>query len=486
MEKSVHNKQISFGKDLDAVVVGSGPNGLAAAITLRQAGCSVLLLEAKSKIGGGLCSEELTLPGFIHDVSSAIHPLAVQSPFFQSLSLEKHGLKYLYPEISLTHPFDDGTAIGMYKSIEDTAEEMGEDRDAYISLVKPVLENWDRLKPDILGPLNLINHPAKMLKFGLKALRSADGTSRKFKTAKARAFWGGLSVHSQLPFSFLGSSAIGLVLLAAGHDRGWPLAQGGSQSVANALASYFLSIGGTIETNYPIKNLDQLPAARAILLDVTPRQFLSIAGHRFSNIYKWQLEKYKYGMGVFKVDWALNGPTPFKNEIARKAATLHLGSLYPEMMQSELNAWNGKEILDPTLLFAQQTIVDPSRAPAGKHTAWAYCHVSAGSVTDMTNIVEKQVERFAPGFRDTILARHTMNTIQLESYNSNNIKGDIGGGANTLNQLFTRPVLRSSFYRSSLSGIYLCSSSTPPGGGVHGMCGFHAAKKALKDIFEKE
>ncbi len=470
-------------KDFDAVVVGSGPNGLAAAITLQQAGLSVLIIEAKDKIGGGLRTEEITIPGFRHDLCSAVHPLGACSPFFQSLPLEDFGLKFLYPEIPLAHPFDDGTAIPLLSSLSDTAISLREDAGAYLKLMQPLVKSWIDIQDDVLGPLHIPKHPLDMARFGWKALSAANQLSRRFHTEKAKGFWGGMAVHSQLPFNFLGSSAIGLVLLTVGHIRGWPMAEGGSQSIADALASYFKSIGGKIEINTPVRSLEQLPSSSAVLLDVGPRQLIEIAGNRLSVLYRWQLKKFRYGMGVFKIDWALADRIPFKAEYAKKAGTIHIGGEFDEMAASEAAAWNGKHSEKPAVLLAQQSIVDPSRAPKGQHTGWAYCHVPSGSTNDMTRVIEKQVERFAPGFRERILARHIMNTKTMEEFNSNYIGGDIGGGANNISQLFTRPALRFAPYRSSIRGIYLCSASTPPGGGVHGMCGYHAAKRAMKDIF---
>ncbi len=360
---------------------------------------------------------------------------------------------------------------------------MGEDADAYLKLMQPLVSSWPTLQDDALAPLHFPKHPLDMLRFGWKALSSAKQLAKRFHTDKARGFWGGLAVHSQLPFNYLASSGIGLVLLTVGHIRGWPIAKGGSQSIANALASYFKSIGGKIETNRPVKSLDHLPSSRVVLLDIGPQQFLEIAGHRLSPLYRWQLKRFQYGMGVFKIDWALGDTIPFKSEHAKKAGTVHIGGEFNEMAASEKAAWEGRVPEKPAVLLAQQSLVDPGRAPMGQHTGWAYCHVPGGSNSDMTDNIENQVERFAPGFRERILARHTMNTGDMEEINANYIGGDIGGGANNLSQLFTRPALRSAPYRSSIRGIYLCSASTPPGGGVHGMCGYHAARRALKDEF---
>jgi phytoene dehydrogenase-like protein len=361
---------------------------------------------------------------------------------------------------------------------------LGEDGAVYRELVWPIIESWEKIREDVLAPFHFPKHPVDMARFGWRALSSANTLAKRFHSEKARAFWGGLALHSQLPFDWLASSAIGLVLLTVGHKRGWPVAQGGSQSIADALASYFRSLGGKIETDQPVKSLNQLPSSSAVLLDITPVRLLEIAGHRLSSLYRWQLRKYRYGMGVFKIDWALADRIPFRSEEAKKSGTIHLGGSYIEMETAEREAWSGKHSKQPGVILAQQSIIDPTRAPLGKHTGWAYCHVPLGSVIDMTAAIEGQVERFAPGFRERILARHTLNTEELEQLNANYSGGDIGGGANNLSQLFTRPALRSAPYRTSAKGIYLCSSSTPPGGGVHGMCGYHAARRALKEVFK--
>ena len=469
--------------DYDAIVVGSGPNGLAAAITLRQEGLSVLVIEGKDSVGGGLRSAELTLPSFVHDVCSAIHPLAIGSPFFNTLPLDAHGLSYVFPDLAAAHPFDDGNVAVLDRSIDETARLLGADEQVYLDLFKPLVRDWPDIAPDVLGPLHFPKHPVAMAKFGLNALTSAGYLAKRFKTREAKGLWAGMAAHSIQPLSNLTTSAIGLVLMTAAHLKGWPIPVGGSKEIANALASYFISLGGQIETGHFVKSLEELPSSKTVLFDVTPKQLLQIAGHKFSALYKWQLEKYRYGMGVFKVDWALDGPIPFTAEQARKAGTVHLGNTIEEITLSEQLSWQGKHAEKPFVLLAQQSLFDDTRAPEGKHTAWAYCHVPNGSVKDMTNEIEAQVERFAPGFRDLILAKHAMNTAEVESYNPNYIGGDINGGVIDLGQIFTRPALRSSPYRTSAKGLYICSSSTPPGGGVHGMCGYHAAKQALKDLF---
>jgi phytoene dehydrogenase-like protein len=469
--------------DYDVVVVGSGPNGLAAAITLQQKGLSVLVLEGKSTIGGGMRSEALTLPGFVHDVCSAVHPLAVSSPFFQTLPLTGHGLEFIYPAIAAAHPLDDGTAAVLTTSIQETAKSLGDDGKAYIELMQPLVDDWPLIAPDVLGPLHFPRYPLKMARFGLKAFPPVTTMVKRFKTEKAKSLFAGMAAHAIQPLSNDATSAIALVLLISAHTKGWPIPKGGSASIGDALASLFISLGGEIETNCYVSSMKQLPSSRVVLFDITPKQLLHIAGHSFSSLYKWQLERYRYGMGVFKVDWALDGPTPFTNEACRKAGTVHLGNSFNEIALSEQSASEGKIQERPFVLFVQPSLFDRSRAPEGKHTAWAYCHVPNGSTVDVTNAIERQVERFAPGFRDRVLARHMFNAGQMEDYNPNYVGGDINGGIINIQQLFTRPALRWSPYRTAARGIYICSSSTPPGGGVHGMCGYHAAMRALKDEF---
>lgn len=471
------------GTDYDAIVVGSGPNGLAAAITLKQAGLSVLLIEAKDAIGGGLRSAQLTLPGFIHDHCAAVHPLAIGSPYFKTLPLDVFGLKYIHPAIPMAHPLDGGKAATLYHSLAETADNLGVDTNAYHQLLDHLVAHWPELKTDILGPLRLPKHPLEMARFGLNALRSATTLSKRFKTQEAKSLWAGVAAHSIQPLSNMTTSAIGLVLLATAHSEGWPFIKGGTGKLGDALAAYFLSIGGEVQTGFYVRTLTQLPSAKAVLFDVTPKQLLQIAGHSFSALYHWQLKRYRYGMGAFKIDWALDAPIPFTAEQCRRAGTLHLGNSIEEIVQSEAETAAGKHADKPFVLLSQPSLFDSSRAPAGKHTAWAYCHVPNGSTVDMTGKIEQQVERFAPGFKERIIGRHTVNTQQLEDYNPNYIGGDINGGSLDVRQLFTRPALRLSPYRTSTTGLYICSSSTPPGGGVHGMCGYHAARRALKDIF---
>ena len=473
-------------RDFDAVVVGSGPNGLAAAITLQRAGLSVWLAESKSVIGGGMRTAELTLPGFRHDVCSAVVPMAASSPFFRSLPLAEFGLEFAYPEIEAAHPFDDGTAAILLRSLEITASLLGADEKKYIDLIQPITRYWAGIENDVLGPLHFPEQPVDMMKFGLKALPSAVHTAKQFSTMHGKGLWAGMAAHSIQPLSNIATSAIALVLMNAAHLYGWPVAKGGSQSIAKAMGDYFISLGGKIETNFHVKSLEQLPSSHAVLFDITPKQLLSIAGHKFSSLYTSQLKRYRYGAGVFKVDWALDAPTPFVAEEARRAGTVHIGNTLEEIAEHEKVIWENKVTNKPFVLFSQQTNCDRSRAPEGKHTAWAYCHVPNGYDKDMTSIIENQVERFAPGFKERILARHTFSPSQMEEYNNNYVGGDINGGVIDIRQLFTRPALRWSPYKTSAKGLYICSSSTPPGGGVHGLCGYHAAQRTLKDIFKNK
>jgi phytoene dehydrogenase-like protein len=476
---------MSGKKDYDAIVVGSGPNGLAASITLQKSGLSVLLIEAKDTIGGGLRSAELTMPGFIHDVCSAVHPLAVSSPFFKSISLEDYGLQFIHAPIAAAHPFQDGTAAALFRSIDETVTTLNGDGKAYRGLIEPLLSSWPELSEEIFGPFHFPRHPFAMARFGIKGLSSATHLVKHFHSKEARALWGGMAAHSVQPLSNLATSAFGLVMILTGHASGWPIVKGGSNQIANALVNYFISLGGKVETNFHVQSLSQLPSADAFLFDVAPKQLLQIAGDKFSSFYKWQLKRYRYGMGVFKIDWALSEPIPFTSPLCKQAGTIHVGNTFEEIVASEQLTADGNHSEHPFVLLAQQSLFDPSRAPQGKQTAWAYCHVPNGSPIDMTERIENQVERFAPGFRDTIIARHTMNAQQVQQYNPNYVGGDINGGVIDITQLFSRPALRLSPYRTSANGIYICSSSTPPGGGVHGMCGYHAAMKAMKDVFHR-
>ena len=470
--------------EYDAVVIGSGPNGLAAGIKLQLQGLSVLLIEGKDTIGGGMRTRELTLPGFHHDVCSAIHPMAVSSPFFSQLPLDKFGLEWIFPEVAAAHPFDDGTAVGLYRSVAETAEGLGRDSGRYKDLMNPLVENWDKLVPDILSPLGIPSHPLLFAGFGLKAILPATTLANLyFKEEKTKGFWAGMAAHSIQPLSNLTTSAIGLVLLAAGHAKGWPLPRGGSQQLANSLSTYFQSLGGEIQTGWFVKDVNELPKSKVVVFDTAADQLATIAKDRLTPSFQNQLKKFRYGMGVFKLDWALSEPIPFKSEESKRAGTVHLGSGINEIAHSEYTASQGDISQHPYVLVAQQSVFDNTRAPEGKHTAWAYCHVPHGSTRDVTDLIEKQVERYAPGFQETILAKHSLNSIQMQEYNPNYVGGDINGGALDLKQLYTRPTVQLTPYRTSSKDIYICSSSAPPGGGVHGMCGYHAASRIIKDLF---
>ncbi|MGD9818014.1 MAG: phytoene desaturase family protein [Desulfomonilaceae bacterium] len=467
----------------DAVVVGSGPNGLAAAITIAMANRSVLVMEAKDTIGGGIRTKELTLPGFNHDVCAAIHPLGLASPFFRSLDLESHGLKWIHPDAPLAHPLDDDGAVLLHRSIEETAEGLGEDKKAYLGLIEPLLRNWSELVYELLKPLGIPRHLLPLIRFGPLAVRSASGVAMKyFRGARARAMFAGNSAHSILPLNRPSSAAFGLMMSILGHAVGWPLAEGGSQSIANALASVLKSFGGEIEVGCPVDSLDDLPSARVTLFDITPRQLHDIMGKQFSAGYRKRLVSKRHGPGVFKLDWALSDPIPWTDTNCLRAATVHIGPGFQDISVSEKDVWSGKEPERPFVLLAQPTLFDKTRAPEGKHIAWAYCHVPNSSLFDMTQRIEDQVERFAPGFKEIILARNSMSTADMQAYNPNYIGGDIVGGIQSFEELFVMPMGRPRAYATPLKGIYICSSSMPPGGGVHGMCGHLAAKRAIKEL----
>jgi len=473
----------------DAVIIGAGPNGLSAAIALAQAGCSVRVFERSDMIGGGMRSMPLTLDGFTHDVCSAIHPLAVSSPFLKSLALEEHGLEWVHPTLALAHPHADGTATCLPRSLDDFARVVGHDRAAaWIRIMRPFVEQWERLAREMLQPpIHVPKHPGVLLRFSLGGIRSASAACRAwFHDEKVRALFAGCAAHAMAPLEQTGTAAFGLMLGASAHAVGWPFPRGGSQQLANAMARKLESLGGEIETSHYIERWSQLPRARAYLFDTAPRALVAIAGDRLPQRFHRAVRHFRYGMGVFKIDWALSEPIPWRAESCCGAGTLHIGGSLEEIEQSERSAWNGKVCEQPFALLAQQSVFDDSRAPAGKHTAWAYCHAPLASTVDMTSRIEAQIERFAPGFRDCILARHTMNAQQMQAHNPNNIGGDINGGAATLRQLLFRPMMRRDPYATPNPSIFLCSASTPPGGGVHGMCGFHAARSALRGVLRSK
>jgi phytoene dehydrogenase-like protein len=465
----------------DAVVVGSGPNGLAAAITIAQTGRSVLVLEAEDSIGGGVRSAQLTLPGFVHDVCSAIYPLVDGTPFLDRVPLDRHGLALIHPPVPLAHPLDGGRAAVLQRSVEDTAAGLDGDTAAYRALMNPLASAWEGISANLLGPPRLPRHPVALARFGLHAVRSATALATgQFQHEAARALFAGLAAHSFLRLDQSPSAAYGLVLGVLAHAVGWPLVKGGSQRLADALGSHLASLGGTTMTGHRVACLDDVPPARAVLLDVTPRQLVRIAGDCLPADYRRSLERYRYGPGAFKVDWALDGPVPWTAEACRRAGTVHLGGTLAQIAASERAVAEGRHPERPYVLIAQQSLFDSTRAPAGRHTLWGYCHVPNGSTVDMTGRIESQIERFAPGFRDRILARNVQPPAALERYNENYVGGDINGGLGDWGQLFTRPVPRLVPYATPIEGLYLCSSSTPPGGGVHGLCGYYAARAALR------
>ena len=462
----------------DAIVVGSGPNGLAAAIELARAGLKVCIFEANEVAGGGARSAELTIPGFVHDICSAVHPLATGSPFFSKLPLTQYGLEFINPPVPLAHPFDDGTALLLHRSVEMTADGLGKDAKAYKDLMGRFVKDWSYLADDLLGPIRIPRHPLKLARFGFYGIRSARSLVHSlFKDERTRALFGGLAAHSFLSLDRLATSAFALVLATVAHVAGWPIVRGGSQKIADALANHFRELGGEIFMGVWVKSLAELPQARVVMCDVTPRQLLGMTDD-FPSGFRRKLERYRYGPAAYKIDWALRGPVPWKAKECLQAATVHLGGTFEEISSSESASGRGRHSDRPFVIVCQPSLFDPTRAPQGQHTLWAYCHVPNGSTFDMTARIETQIERFAPGFREQILARNVMSPAKLEEHNPNLIGGDINGGIQDLRQLFTRPTIR--MYSTPLKSIYICSSSTPPGGGVHGMCGYHAARTALR------
>jgi phytoene dehydrogenase-like protein len=476
-----------FGRpSYDAVVVGSGPNGLSAAIALAQAGRSVVVVERADTFGGGARSAELTLPGFVHDSCAAIMPLAVASPFLSSLPLADYGLDWIYSPGVVAHPLDGGQAVLLDRSLECTAERLGADGQAYRAMLQPILDDWENFRYDLLGPLPL--PPRSMLtyiRFGLNALASATGLARsRFESEAVRGVFAGLAGHSQLDLDVAASGAVGIVIALTAHAVGWPLPRGGAQAFSGALAGYLKSQGGEIVTGVEVNRMEDLPNHRAAIFDVSPRSLVGILGERLPPGYRRQLERYRYGVGVCKVDYALDGPIPWRAEACCDAATIHLGPNLEDIRRSEHDASHGRHTDKPYVLVGQQSLFDPSRAPDGRHTVWAYCHVPNGSNVDMSDRIEAQIERFAPGFRDRILAKHVRTASEMAQYNPNYVGGDINTGVQDLFQMFTRPAVRLNPYTTPIRNVFLCSSATPPGGGVHGMSGYYAAKAALDRVLK--
>lgn len=469
---------------LDAVVVGSGPNGLAAAVELARAGYGVRVIEARDEPGGGTRTRELTLPGFWHDECSAIHPLGILSPYFRRLPLAEHGLEWLQLEANVAHPLDGQPAVMLYRSFERTAERLDDaDGRAWRRLVEPFLEHGHDLLADILGPVTRWpRRPLAMARFGWYGMRPATLLARRFAGERARALLAGCAAHSVLPLTHLATSAVALMFAVTAHLEAWPCARGGSRAISAALASYLRSLGGEIECGRPVTSLAELPASRVVLFDLSPAVLVKIAGDALPRRYVKRLERFRYGPATFKVDWALDGPIPWTDPEIARATTVHVGGPLAEIARSERDAWEGRPTERPFLILCQQSHADPSRAPEGKHTGYAYCHLPAGSDVDMTERIEAQIERFAPGFRDRVLARHTTSPREFEAGNPNYVGGAITGGSAEIGQLFTRPVARLDPYATPNPRLFICSASTPPGGGVHGMCGYFAARSAIRRL----
>jgi phytoene dehydrogenase-like protein len=468
----------------DAVVVGSGPNGLAAALTLARAGLGVEVFEGEPTIGGGTRTQALTLEGFRHDVCSAVHPALVASPFFRSLDLAALGVVLRQPVVAFAHPLGGGRAAVLYRDVDETAAHLGGDAAAYRDLVGPLVDWLDRIVPYVLGPMrSLPRDPLALARFALVGTPSVQHTARRFSTDSARALLAGTAAHSMEPLTAPLTSAFGLLLTALGHGAGWPVVAGGSAAITLGLAAELRRLGGVVHTDSPVASLDELPPARAVLLDTSPRAFVALAGGRLSRRAGRPWARFKPGPGTCKVDWALDGPVPWAAEACRRTVTVHVGGTFDEVARAEAAVRAGRHAEQPFVLVAQPCVVDPTRAPEGKHTLWAYCHVPNGSSVDMTERIEAQIERFAPGFRDLVLARTVRTADQAEAHNPNLLGGDVNGGAATLRQTLFRPVARWNPYRTPVEGVYLCSASTPPGGGVHGMCGVAAAEVALRERF---
>ncbi len=467
-------------------MVGGGPNGLAAAITLARGGRSVTLFEQAKTVGGGMRSAERTLPGFLHDVCSAVHPFGRTSPFFAGLGLEQHGLRWIDPPLALAHPLDDGSAVVVARGVDATADRLGTDAGAYRRLLGTTVREWDRLRPEVLAPFHVPLWPPRALRlgrFGLLAIRSAASLARRFRGQPARALLAGVAAHSLIGLTERVSGAAALVMLSNAHADGWPFPAGGAGRITEALAAELIARGGHIETDRMVVRIDDLPPHRVALFDVAPRHLAAIAGHRFRAGYRGRLERFRHGPGVFKIDAALEGPIPWRAAEVARAGTVHIGGTFEEIAASEAAVAAGRVPQRPFVLLAQPSLFDPSRAPSGRHTVWAYCHVPNGSAADMTEPILRQIERFAPGFRARILVTTSTGPAALEAYNPNNVGGDVAGGRPDLRQLFTRPSLRLfDPYSTPDPSIFLCSASTPPGGGVHGMCGYHAARSAERRL----
>jgi phytoene dehydrogenase-like protein len=468
--------------EYDAVVVGAGPNGLAAAITIAKEGYSVLVLEGRESVGGGSRSAELTLPGHLHDVCATIFGLAKSSPFFKGLHLEEQGVEWITPPAPLAHPLDEGRAVIVEGSVEATAEMLGADGRVYQKLFSLFYDHWDKISEDLLGPFPFTpRNPWLLARFARMAFMPAEKLVMKyFSEERTKALFGGMAAHSMLSLDKAITSAFGIILNTSAHASGWPIVKGGAQNLANSMADILCLNGGEIITDNTVTSLGELPSTRAVLLDVTPRQLLKITGEKLPERYRSQLRKYRYGPGVFKLDLVIDGPIPWQDKNNSRCAAVHVGGSFAEIAAAEKEVSEGKHPQKPFVILVQASLFDAARAPSGRHTVWAYCHVPNGSTVDMTERIEKQIERFAPGFRDCIIARHAFNTVDLENYNPNYIGGDINGGIQDIRQQFTRPTFRWLPYSTPLKGIYLCSSSTPPGGGVHGMCGYHAARAVLR------
>jgi phytoene dehydrogenase-like protein len=476
---------VTDGPGYDAVVVGSGPNGLAAAITLARAGRSVLVVEANETIGGGARSAALTLPGFVHDVCSAIHPLGRSSPAFAGWPLAEHGLEWIDPPIAVAHPLDDGSAALVSRDLAATAASLGVDGERYLSLLGPVARDWDLIARELLGPFRLaglLRHPIALGRFGALAVQPVSLLIRRFRGPQAAAVLAGAGAHAFLRLEQLATGAIALSLLGSAHAVGWPIPRGGSQRIADALASYLRSLGGEIRTGWRVRSLEELPRHRAVLLDLTPRQVMAIAGQRLRGSYARQLRRYRYGPGVFKVDLALDAPIPWANPDLLSAGTVHLAGTAKEVGAAARAVARGRVPQRPMVLLAQPSLFDSTRAPAGQHVVWAYGHVPNGSTADLTEPILAQLERFAPGVRKRIIGRSTMDPAAIEAHNANHVGGDINGGLQDIRQLFTRPAVRWDPYSTPDPALFICSSSTPPGGGVHGLCGWHAARSALRGV----